>query len=452
MAGNNGDVQLMRRLNALTRTQEQRNKIRQSLLNNNGEDLDERHDGFFLTRNRNQIRYNLPNGEYLVLITSQAQKNEIMNTEMRRVENMGKGINNLYYSLKQKYLNLTREDVKNYLQNSSTYVLSQKPKPRVNKSIVSSVKEKNKLWAIDLIEMDMHFDDANQIVEPRGRANNRIVFKYIFSCIDIFSRKIWLEPLTSKETDEYTTQALNRIIQRAGVAPSGIIVDNGTEFKGAFEQYCKDRNIKIRRTRSYTPQANPAEASNKQVRETLRHLLTRNRNLKWYDQLRNVELARNSSFHSGIRATPNEVYDNENANNDEIIERNTQKAKDKQKKYKTTLFEVGDRVFISTEAVYSKARSKVKSGWGKTIQIKFVPLIWRITKVIRPSNNVVERHRYEIETAYAPHRQLMNKQKPARIYASDLVKCTLTKNNLNITVEKAREMNGIEETRNDLVW
>jgi hypothetical protein len=108
--------------------------------------------------------------------------------------------------------------------------------------------------------------------------------------MDVFSRKIWLEPMTSKETSDHTVQALWSIIQRNdNDTPKAILCDNGLEFKGAFIDYCKLNEIKIRNKRSYTPQGNPVERSNKEVRATLQKMMIRNKSLKWWDILRDVE-------------------------------------------------------------------------------------------------------------------------------------------------------------------
>jgi hypothetical protein len=58
-----------------------------------------------------------------------------------------------------------------------------------------------------------------------------------------------------------------------------------------------------------TPQRNPVERSNKAVRDTLQKLMIRNKNLKWWDILRDVEDSRNSSYHSVTHAAPNQVYE-----------------------------------------------------------------------------------------------------------------------------------------------
>jgi hypothetical protein len=42
----------------------------------------------------------------------------------------------------------------------------------------------------------------------RGPRTQSKIYRYIFSCLDVFSRQIWLEPMTSKETSNHAVQAL----------------------------------------------------------------------------------------------------------------------------------------------------------------------------------------------------------------------------------------------------
>ena len=74
--------QLLRQLNALTRTQAQRDRIKNDLINHNGENLDARHDGFYLEGR--EVRYNLPDGTYLILIMTEEEKKQLDGVEMRK--------------------------------------------------------------------------------------------------------------------------------------------------------------------------------------------------------------------------------------------------------------------------------------------------------------------------------------------------------------------------------
>jgi hypothetical protein len=153
--------QQYRRLNALVRTQAQRNKIRDALKNNSRQGLDARHDGFQMQGNK--VMYQLENGQLIqLLMTSEDVENQIR-TEYDKPMNAGKGQDNLYWGLKNQFLGITRAAIVTFLKADENYVLSQSTKPRVNKSVVSSVKAPDSLWSVDLVEYSEQYHLENTV-------------------------------------------------------------------------------------------------------------------------------------------------------------------------------------------------------------------------------------------------------------------------------------------------
>jgi hypothetical protein len=74
------------------------------------------------------------------------------------------------------------------------------------------------------------------VVEQRGRVQMRTSYRYVMTVVDVFSRKVWLQPLFFKETGEYTAPAFERILARAGVTPRSLILDGGGEFRKLFSR------------------------------------------------------------------------------------------------------------------------------------------------------------------------------------------------------------------------
>ena len=126
--------------------------------------------------------------------------------------------------------------------------------------------------------------------------------------VDVFSRKIWLEKLKTKDAIS-ACDALKRAIDRAGISPNHLISDNGTEFLGEFAEYCKEHEIKQRFSRAYSPQANGiVERANREVRKILRAYFVQNNNKKWIAVLDTVESNKNETYHSTIKTFPNEIW------------------------------------------------------------------------------------------------------------------------------------------------
>jgi hypothetical protein len=153
------------------------------------------------------------------------------------------------------------------------------------------------------------------------------------------------------------------------------------------------------------------------------------------------------------------VYD-ESVDLDSIVKQNKQNAQNQMAKYKSTEFQVDDKVFASSSVMYSGVRDKIKAKKQKDIIVKFVPIQFRISKLIKASDKIVERPRYELREAYYPYRTLCNAKNTegnkkmytaARIFASDLIECTLPSSRMSISVVQALRMNGVEKRGTDLV-
>ena len=71
-------------------------------------------------------------------------------------------------------------------------------------------------------------------------------FHYILTVQDIFSRYIWLRPLTGKERKQVAKE-LEELYSEVG-PPKVLQCDNGGEFKKAVEHLCRKLEVKIIRS------------------------------------------------------------------------------------------------------------------------------------------------------------------------------------------------------------
>jgi len=86
------------------------------------------------------------------------------------------------------------------------------------------------MWQIDLIDLSN--------IRNKFYSQN---YGFALTCIDVFSRYAWVEPMKNKTAEE-SKKALERIIAK-GRIPAIIYSDGGSEFKGVFEKYLKDKKI-----------------------------------------------------------------------------------------------------------------------------------------------------------------------------------------------------------------
>jgi hypothetical protein len=97
---------------------------------------------------------------------------------------LGSGIKNLYEKVSRRYLDITRKDIQNFLQNQETYQLAKKPLVMIGKTITYS--KPNSVWSADLIDLN-----------PFLSSNHN--YRYILSITDNFSRFVMLYALKHKE-------------------------------------------------------------------------------------------------------------------------------------------------------------------------------------------------------------------------------------------------------------
>ena len=66
--------------------------------------------------------------------------------------------------------------------------------------------------------------------------------KYIFCCIDLFTRKAYAKPIKTKTTED-TANVFEMILREAGDTPDSVFHDQGKEWKGKFAKLCEARHI-----------------------------------------------------------------------------------------------------------------------------------------------------------------------------------------------------------------
>ena len=205
----------------------------------------------------------------------------------------------------------------------------QSRKPKEYRKV--EVSDVNDIWSMDLVEMQ-NFEKEN-----KG-------YKYLLTCIDLFSRYAWVEPLKNK-TGVEVMNAIKRIFESANAKPNKIWVDEGSEF------YNKDvkgflKNIELYSTYGKA-KASIIERFNRTFKGMMYKTFTIHMNHKWVKILNDLILLYNNKKHRGIgNMTPNEIYTKKPTKIQNV---------DANKKMKKLKFKIGDRVRISySKAVFDK--------------------------------------------------------------------------------------------------
>ena len=213
-----------------------------------------------------------------------------------------------------------------FLQHIKAYAQN-RPAPRKFKRRRVVVHGINDQWAIDLAD-----------IPKLAPYNNNM--RYIFICIDVFSKYLWAIPMRTKKASE-TAEVLKDIITTSGRRPGRVQVDKGKEFLGAFKRYCDENNIHIFHVESEL-KCCVAERVIRTLLEKVWRYMQHKNTFKYVDVLPNIVNNYNSLRHRSIKIAPKDV----NSMNEmevwlNLYGRTELKAMGRPK------FQIGDKVLIS---------------------------------------------------------------------------------------------------------
>ena len=241
------------------------------------------------------------------------------------------GIDALYRVVKEKKeYKITRRQIEQWLETQDTYTLHHpvrihfKRNPVIAEGIDSQ-------WQIDLVD-----------VQSLAKYNDN--YRFLLTCVDIFSRYAWVEPLKNK-TGVATVEAFKRILNSKR-KPATVQADKGTEFLNkSFQSFLKQRGIKFFTTYSEMKAAY-VERFNRTLKTKMWKYFTYKNTLRYIDILPELVAAYNHSYHRSIGTTPSKVT----SGNENKIWRKLygKKVKNRLNAVKYRL-QVGDQVRISKE-------------------------------------------------------------------------------------------------------
>ena len=154
----------------------------------------------------------------------------------------GAGVRKLYKAIIKRFSGVSENDVSTVISSLNK---AQRLKPSfMNKAPLRPVKSSGVMHHVQVDLVDM----KNNAVTVGAQK-----FKYILVMLDVFSRYIYLRPLTSKSSAEVASVLL-KIFSDAG-PPRRLQSDQGAEFKGAVAQLMEAMQVDIIHSRPYYPQS-----------------------------------------------------------------------------------------------------------------------------------------------------------------------------------------------------
>lgn len=243
-------------------------------------------------------------------------------------QNFKFGRDRIFEKCKEDETRISERQVMNWLKKQHIYQLY-KPTNKTKHIRTTILKEPNKQIGIDLIDMTKY--------EYKG-------FNYIFSAIDLFSKKCYIYPLKNKN-DAYL--GLINLIDDVNDKISSIRSDNGSEFNNEdFNEVLDENNIKHIFSLPYKPQSNGnIERFNGTLKRQIKMYLKSENTYNWIDILPNMEENYNNSVNNTTKKKPNDIDEENYGEINENIKKSVLKERNSDKQF----FNIGDNVRIKLE-------------------------------------------------------------------------------------------------------
>jgi hypothetical protein len=233
------------------------------------------------------------------------------------------------------------------------------------------------------------------------------------------------------------------------------VADNGSEFKGSFDTFCKTEGIKIIRTATYSPQSNSiVERKNQEVRKRIRGFMTKNQSLYWTPHLGDIERGLNTTYNSTTGTSADRLWSVEKqAINDPDKLKSQIRQQDRAvrliDKFNSLQFKTGDYVRMLMSSIFSNIRKKVKQNDTKYQAVKWTPQIFQIKAEQRTGK--YERPRYSIVNQDGRAVQTWKNGKKS-FYSDELLLVSNRDKPVAMTMGKALELNGVKTNAHDLLY
>jgi hypothetical protein len=217
----------------------------------------------------------------------------LVKNNYNQIENPGSlgGVKRLYDQLKVKNKNVNQDEITSYLTTKDEYSLHrpiQKNFSR-NKFVVAGIDD---TWQMDLVD-----------IKAFKKENKNYTF--ILTVIDVFSKYAWGRMLINKNGE--TVLSAIKSIFSSKRKPKRIHSDKGTEFFNKdVKNFFKEQNIQHYITYS-DMKASIVERFNRTLKERMWRHFTATKSKIYHDVFDKFFISYNSSYHSSIKMSPNQV-------------------------------------------------------------------------------------------------------------------------------------------------
>lgn len=272
-------------------------------------------------------------------------------------------LSNIYYNLKNpacystfdtlwrvvrndKKLNISKKDVKKWLQKQEAYTLHRNRILRFKRRCYN-LTNIDDLWQIDLIDF--------QSLSRKNRG-----YKFILAVIDCFSKYSWCIPLKNKTSGE-VTRAFEKIFCLTTRRPISVASDAGKEFLNTrFKTFLKTHEVNFYTMNDPATKASICERFIRTIKSIIFRYFTFKKTNVYIDVLDELVNIYNSKYHRTIKMSPADVNEKNILN----VWINIQKS---QKNYtdKKPLVQIGNFVRMAiTKKIFDKG---YRQKWSEEI-------------------------------------------------------------------------------------
>ena len=202
------------------------------------------------------------------------------------------GLDAVYRAVKEKGKSkISRKQVQYWLSQQDVYTLH-KPARRHYKRSRVIVPGIDAQFQADLVD-----------VQNLSRYNKG--YKYLLTCIDIFSKYAWVVPLKTKQGQELVKAFQTILASR--LKPSKLQTDQGTEFLNrVFQKFLRENNIDFFTVNSGL-KASVVERFNRTFKNKMYKYFTAKNTLSYIDVLPQLVKSYNNTYHRSIKMKPSQV-------------------------------------------------------------------------------------------------------------------------------------------------
>ena len=263
-------------------------------------------------------------------------------------------LDKLYKLVKSDHPKITKNEVKDFLDNQLGEQLLKTTKKKSRKKLGTiTANYENELWNLDVFDLSKF-----------GKFNSN--YLYILCAIDVFSRKAYCQPMKNKDAPDCIKAFENMI--SSNNTPASLFSDNDASFLSkSFSSMLDKRRIAFNvNTLNDHNSLGIVDSFAKRLKLIISKTMLRNKDKIWVDHLQTIISKYNNMKLPALNdIKPNQVTDPKN--NSVVFDINTNKAK---KTITKSDLVVGDRV-----------RVKITKKFTKSSDIQFSDQIYKVINI-----------------------------------------------------------------------